>query len=513
METTSGLRGFFENSNQNGFGFLVVVVLFYLFIFFLIQFFQHKKLFYLLYSLYAFLNGTSLIKYIDGVFFSDFFETKAGVVFVKWSHYPSQLFGTILFTYFIIDILQLKNGYGKVVKYIHYFYIVMATIYLIFWAIYIADPNSYLIDYFHAFVFIPSGYLMFVLIFYLVYQQKMAIKWYILSGMSILVVTYFIISFISIQNLQANNESLYVFYIGILLESLLFALAIGLEQKMVYVEKATVQKKYIRQLEENHTIKESINRTLSEELMLTRSEIEDISAEAQRERTEKLTMKFENRFSQLRLDAIRSQMNPHFIFNALNSIKSYFIENNQEKAIFYLTKFSKLIRAILESSRKEQISLADELRTLQMYIEIENDRFKNNIQFSILAEESIELEQVMVPSLFLQPFIENAIWHGLSTKAGKKLLTLSVRRPNTDHTLEIEITDNGIGRKATELRNSENTIKKSSLGLVMTRDRLDLFSKKFDKPYYFKINDLVDTKTKKSLGTQVLIKLPEIVSP
>ena len=505
-----GIIEFFKNSNHNGFGFLTVVVLFYLFIFFLIQFFQHRKQFYLLYSLYAVVNGTNLLKYIDGVFFSGFFETPAGSNFMKWSHYPAQLFGSLLFTYFIIEIMRLRKTYPKSIRAVDYYYIFVSPVYLVLWGIYVANPQSFLVDYFHAFFLIPAGYIVFFWILYMVYHQKLAIKWYILSGMVVLAISYLIISLFSFKDLAANDQTLYIFYIGILIESLLFALAIGLEQKMVYKEKAAVQKKYIQQLEENQSIKESINRTLSEELLQTRAEIEDITAEAQRERTEKLTVKFENRFAQLRLDALRSQMNPHFIFNALNSIKSYFIENNQEKAIFYLTKFSKLIRNILESSQKDQISLDEELETLKMYVAIESDRFKNNMEFVVDVDPNIAIDKVMVPALFLQPFVENAIWHGLSTKKGKKRLYLQVEQHPEGEGILFTIEDNGVGRKETERRKLDNPFKKQSLGLTLTGDRLDLFSKKIGRPYQYTITDLVDTSTKRPLGTKVIIKIPKI---
>ncbi|WP_394355039.1 sensor histidine kinase [Maribacter aquimaris] len=279
---------------------------------------------------------------------------------------------------------------------------------------------------------------------------------------------------------------------------------------MVYIEKASVQKKYIQQLEENQSIKESINRTLSEELLQTKTEIEDLSAEAQRERTEKLTVKFENRFAQLRLNALRSQMNPHFIFNALNSIKSYFIENNQEKAIFYLSKFSKLIRNILESSREEEITLTEELITLKMYVEIENDRFKNDIDFAMEIDENIDSDIIKVPALFLQPFVENAIWHGLSTKSGRKLLKITISSSEKPNTLEIRIIDNGVGRRAAYEKNAVNPFKKESLGLTLTRDILDLFSKKSGNHYGYLIEDLEDKKSGDSLGTMVIIEIPEI---
>ncbi len=506
----SAIRSFLENSNQNGFGFLVVVVLFYLFIFFLIQYFHHKKRFYLLYSLYALVNGTNLLKYIEGVFFSGFFKNPEGGQFIRFLHYPAQLFGTLLFTYFIIEIMQLKSSYPKSVGFINYFYLVISVIYLSLWGLSLAVPTSKLIYSFHPLVFITSGYLMFFWLFYMVIKQNTSIKWYIISGMTVLAVAYFIISFFSFQDLNEFKKILYVFYIGILVESLFFALAIGLEQKVVYKEKVAVQKKYVSQLLENQMIKDSINRTLSEELAQTKSNVVEISAEAQRERTEKLTMKFENKFSQLRLDALRSQMNPHFIFNALNSIKSYTIENNQEKAIFYLVKFSKLIRGILESSREEQITLAEELKILKMYIEIENDRFKNDIEFSLEVNKAIDTEKVKVPALFLQPFVENAIWHGLSNKKGKRMLSIKVSKAKIPDILEIRIEDNGVGRKITKERNAENPFKKSSLGLILTRDRLDLFSKKFGGHYGYTIEDLLDKSEAKPAGTLVLVEIPGI---
>jgi len=506
----NAIISFLEDSNHNGFGFLVVVVLCYLFIFFLIQYFQHKKLFYLLYSVYAFLNGFNLLKYIDNVFFSGFFDTPQGLLFTKHTHFPTQLFGGIIFTYFLIEIMQLRKAYPKSIKVFTYGYIFLSTIYLCFCGVYTLYSNFSLISFFHSFLYIPFNYLLFFYMFYMIYKQTMKIKWYILSGMSILAITYFIITYFSIESNDARNKILYVFYIGILLESLLFALAIGLEQKILYLEKSVFQKKYISQLEENQLIKEGINRALSEELAQTKSNVIEISAEAQRERTEKLTMKFENKFSQLRLDALRSQMNPHFIFNALNSIKSYTIDNNQEKAIFYLTKFSRLIRNVLECSREEQISLEEELKTLRMYVEIENDRFKNDINYVVEIDKQINPNRLKVPALFLQPFVENAIWHGLSTKKGDKKLHIRVYKPKTKEHIEISIEDNGIGKKASIEKAENNPFKKVSLGLRLTQDRLDLFSKKTGKHYGFVMEDLFQKDTRIPLGTKILIIVPNI---
>tara|TARA_Y100001933_G_scaffold214761_1_gene220990 strand:- start:13097 stop:13723 length:627 start_codon:yes stop_codon:yes gene_type:complete len=204
-------------------------------------------------------------------------------------------------------------------------------------------------------------------------------------------------------------------------------------------------------------------------------------------------------------------MNPHFIFNALNSIKSYLIENNQEKAIYYLGRFSKLIRAILESSRKDLITLEEEINTIDMYVEIEGDRFKNNITYICRIEENLKPDQVLVPSLLLQPFVENSIWHGLTTKEGEKRLEIGFKTIKSTNRLRITIEDNGIGREASQLRNLQNPLKGKSLGLSIIKDRLEFFSKKFKDDFHVKIIDLKDETTGMAKGTKVVLSLPVLI--
>ena len=505
------IQQFLENSNYNGVSFLVVVVLYYLFIFFLIQYFQNKKLFYLLYSLYAFTNATNLLKYIKGVFFSDFLENPYRNAFILSTHYPAQLLGTFCFIYFVVEIMNLRKSFPKSIHVLDWYFKVVSVIYMLLWLIRILNRKSFAIAHFHSWFFVPMGFIMLLWVLWMVSKQDLRIKKYIFSGMLILGICYIIISFATFLNTESINTYFSIFYIGILIESLLFALAIGLVQKMIYQENITIQKKYIEQLEENQIIKESMNSALSEELAQTKSDILEMTAEAQKERTEKLTAKLENKFSQLRLNALRSQMNPHFIFNALNSIKAYFIENDQEKAIFYLNKFSKLIRKILENSREEQITMAEEIDTVAMYSEIENDRFQNNIHISIDVDKQIDTQIIKVPALFLIPFVENAIWHGLATKEGTKELNIKVTRdPAKENVIIITVHDNGIGRKASIEKNKKNYLEKESIGLTLTKDRLDLFSKKFKKPYSYTIEDLTNNKTKEILGTLVTIYIPEV---
>lgn len=113
---------------------------------------------------------------------------------------------------------------------------------------------------------------------------------------------------------------------------------------------------------------------------------------------------------------LRSQMNPHFIFNSLNSIKFYIFNNEKENTVYYLNKFSKLIRKILIASTEKEISLAEESKTMDLYMNIENIRFSNKINYSHSVDKEIEIDSIKIPSLVLLSFLENALWHGLSSK-------------------------------------------------------------------------------------------------
>ena len=214
----------------------------------------------------------------------------------------------------------------------------------------------------------------------------------------------------------------------------------------------------------------------------------------------------EKRILTLEQDVLRAQMNPHFIFNALNSIKHYIINNEQKNAVHYLNKFSKLVRKILEFSSVKEISLHEELETMDLYMNIENIRFSNEISFSINVDDSLELTKVNVPPLVLQPFLENALWHGLSSKKGNKEIVLSVFKPSEDF-IQIDIEDNGIGRKASAKIKSNKVINRKSIGIKLTKERLNNFIKDFQKPFSLVFNDLVD-ENKKPCGTKVALKIP-----
>jgi tetratricopeptide (TPR) repeat protein len=206
----------------------------------------------------------------------------------------------------------------------------------------------------------------------------------------------------------------------------------------------------------------------------------------------------------LEMQALRAQMNPHFIFNCLSSINRFILKNETEAASNYLTKFSRLIRTVLTNSKKSFISLEDELEMLRLYLEMEKLRFKDSFDYSITFINSIDDGNVFVPPLLLQPFAENAIWHGLMHKEGQGKLEFELRID--EKVLTCARTDNGVGRKKAAALKSKSVEKQKSLGLQITKERLALLNEQFASETFFNIDDLVD-KEGKSSGTRVTLKM------
>ncbi len=214
----------------------------------------------------------------------------------------------------------------------------------------------------------------------------------------------------------------------------------------------------------------------------------------------------ERKVLSLEQNMLRSQMNPHFLFNSLNSIKLYIINNEQKNAVHYLNKFSKLVRKILEASSNKEINLSEELETVELYMNIENIRFSNEIDFKITIDKNIDVDQIKIPSLALQPFLENALWHGLSPKEGEKKIHLNVGKKTNGHAT-ISIEDNGVGRAAAEINKENRVLKRKSVGIDITKERLANFAKDYQNNFEVEIVDLFDDSGNPR-GTKVVIDIP-----
>ena len=208
------------------------------------------------------------------------------------------------------------------------------------------------------------------------------------------------------------------------------------------------------------------------------------------------------------MQALRAQMNPHFIFNSLNSINRFILQNNKLQASEYLTKFSRLVRLILQNSQLALISLESELEALQLYLELEAVRFDHHFNYSIRVEEDLDSSIIKVPPLIIQPYAENAIWHGLMHKEVKGHLEIILSQE--DNMLYCRITDDGAGRKkAAELKSKSTSSLYKSVGMRITADRIALLQPTQLPASYVTINDLT-LPDGSAGGTEVLIKMPLI---
>ena len=210
----------------------------------------------------------------------------------------------------------------------------------------------------------------------------------------------------------------------------------------------------------------------------------------------------QQQMSELEMKALRAQMNPHFIFNSLSSIQESIISNKTEAASKYLGKFSKLIRMVLENSGKKFISLQDEINYLQLYLELESFRF-DDLNFTISCNES-DTAFIRIPPMIVQPYVENALKHGLAHKAGEKKLSVLFYH-NKKNQLTAEITDNGIGRKQSMLINTSRTDAHQSMGMQITQQRLSLLNE--EQQASVEITDLSE-ENGSAAGTKVTVILP-----
>jgi len=210
---------------------------------------------------------------------------------------------------------------------------------------------------------------------------------------------------------------------------------------------------------------------------------------------------------EMEMQALRAQMNPHFIFNSLNSINRFILQNNRGQASEYLTKFSKLVRMILQNSQASLISLESELESLNLYLDLEAVRFDHKFDYKISYPKDLDIEVLKVPPLIIQPYTENAIWHGLMHREDKGLLDIDVIEE--DDYLYIKITDNGIGRKKAAELASKSATKHKSMGLRITKDRIAMLEKTNGAESPVKIIDL-ENEDGTAAGTEVIIKMPVI---
>lgn len=222
---------------------------------------------------------------------------------------------------------------------------------------------------------------------------------------------------------------------------------------------------------------------------------------------EAMKSEFNRKVAQLEMEALRAQMNPHFIFNALNSIEYYINEENTADAVNYLQKFAALIRMTLQNSKQPYISLQEELASLKYYIEIEQMRLDNSFDYQIEVAEGLSTAQILIPPLLLQPYVENAIWHGLLYQ-DKRRGRLHIQCRQDEARTEIRITDNGIGRQKSAALRRHRLKNKKSMGMIITKRRMELNQSITGIQTEVEVEDRLNAQGE-SNGTSVIIHLQQ----
>ena len=204
----------------------------------------------------------------------------------------------------------------------------------------------------------------------------------------------------------------------------------------------------------------------------------------------------------LALKSLRSQMNPHFIFNALNSVNSFIAQNDERTANRYLTEFSTLMRTVLDNSEEDFIPLSKEIEMLQLYLKLEHSRFTDKFDYEIIVDKKLNISEYQIPPMLLQPYVENAVWHGLRYKTTKGNLKVAIQQKSEDSII-IEISDDGIGRKKSKELKTLNQQKQQSKGMDNIKKRVAILNEMYNDKVDVFINDLHTDNT----GTKVVLTL------
>lgn len=349
-------------------------------------------------------------------------------------------------------------------------------------------------------VILPTALMFLVWIIFVVESR---VKWFFIFGSSFFFIGGLLAVIVDPKSRhlffgEIDLSSVTIFKSGILLESLCFALALGYKLRSAQIDKDNASKAYIEQLELNKKMATSETERL-EKMVAERTEaVIEKNRQIEEQKQSQQQSIFERQLAEMEMSALRSQMNPHFIFNSLNSIRYQILKQDYDNAATYLTRFSKLLRYILQNSREHTVSLADELEINKLYLQLESLRFDQGLEFELSVHHEIDISEIIIPPMLLQPYVENAVKHGLvPSKNAKKKLIISIFASKDGYIFRIE--DNGIGRKAAGKRTMLEDQK--SLGMKIAEERIELFNLNFHPVIEVAIKDLYDGPNAK--GTRV----------
>jgi len=464
-------------------------------------YFQNKDKSYLFYSLYTFLVFVYSYHRAENFVLAN--VSKTFVPYLEFLYDPIKWLYSSAYLLFAIYFVDLKKytteWFNKILLFVKFSLVILLVLTLAS----VLTGNQKITDYAYNFAFLPVLFILSIYVLYIIYKTDSPVKNYLLVGAG----SYLLITSYSHYLTYTGRPFRVLFYGATAFELILFALGLGKKQKLILEEKNTWQELIIKEQQKNLKIKEILAEKLDKEVADKSELINSLLVEKKISEQKKEALGYSKQLLQLRLQAVQAQMNPHFLFNSLNSIKRFIIKNEQKEAVLYLTKFAKLIRLVLENAKRREISLKEELDLMKIYMEVENIRFNKQIDFQIIIPDIIDLSRIKVPPMIFQSFIENAIWHGLAPKKGYKYLYIRIF--NQSPYIKVEIEDNGIGRKKASIISFKKnlTLKKESMGLKITEERLAIYTHAFKNKYKIEYIDLYDEKGK-ATGTKVVLHIP-----
>ena len=504
------LKTYQENLNQTFVTIIFIGSVGFIFLFMAFIYVKSYQKLYLYYALY--LLGTiiysfthlSRITLLGSLI--DYFP-----LFRAYFNEPIQFAFFAVYNLFVVELLEIEKYSSKLKKILYW----LAYVYLAYALIIGLMMIIYFDHQLKGQLFILTRVILFplniTLVIYIYKKVKSPIINYFCIGVGVYLfsglLASFVDSYLRFTNLYTLKLSAAnIFELGILAEALCFSLAIGYRIKLSEDEKKKNQDELINQLKINQQLIESAKTELEIKVQERTKELIKINKQVEEKTIEELKLVYQKKISELEMMALRSQMNPHFIFNSLASVQYFILSKQESKAADYLNRFSKLIRLILDNSRNELIPIRQELEAIKLYLDIETNRFNNQFQYQIHIEDELSTSEILIPPLLIQPFVENAIWHGLlkSTKDLKTLnisLTQDQAEPNT---FLCEIDDNGIGR-ASSLKLKKYAETHHSYGLNLIKERVTLYNQNNKGVISFNIIDKFEDG--EPTGTKVIFKI------
>jgi sensor histidine kinase YesM len=423
--------------------------LFVLFIYHLLIYFQNRSKLYLYYSLFLFAMTIYLVQHVVSDRFS---------VFYDYFNFSIQFLAYAAYVGFARDLLDTRTHMLRWDKYFELVSKVLIALAVIFIAIQFFLGYDFQIKAFTIVAPLLSLFTLVVFYFILSEIKDNFSRYFVIGGLIYVILTNvsFLEEFTGAEYFTKHGvQPMFFMYLGVILQSIIFSIIIGFTIKR------------IEQKSKNAEVRLAVKLKEMEELKMT---------------------------------ALQSQMNPHFLFNSLNSINNFVIKNDVERASDYITKFSKLIRVILNSSSSPTSTLSEELGILALYVKLEQMRVSGGFDYKVIIDNKLNLENIKVPPLFLQPFIENSIWHGIMKKEGKKTIELNIKE---DHgNVLCLIIDNGIGYNKTQ-EETHLSQKRKFYGAKATENRIRILHQNKDVHI-----DITDISSDSDTGTQVSISFP-----